>query len=417
MENVFHQELVDKNYLKEEGLTCTGNIILKKQNKKYIYDDTNIECRSNKKIVKEKGKVEAICPVTESFVFDDNYERLNNIATNMTASIDKWKNVSTTHIVKKGYDLASAKNISFAMCNGECGIYQTLTRKLIPDKTYSFSVLLKANSGKTLKVGVGTTGLKQVTTTGNWQKISGEFVTTAADDSRFSILSTSGFQANEEIYINSVIVYEKSISSKNKLAFEPGVVFGDRLPTPKRDGYEFVGWYTTPTGGNKITRNIVVPKAKNITYYAHWTRKNTKVNYLANGGSENMTSDTITYGNDYIIKNNTFTKTGYIFKNWKDNDNNKDFSIWEQTPITWVFDEDINLSAVWTKNKYIITFEPAGGSVSPSTKEVTYADAYGSLPIPTRGGYTFTGWYTATSGGTKIESATPVKITANQSYI
>ena len=111
--SVNYQALVDKDYLKEEGVTCTGNIILRKQNKKYVYDDTNIECKSNNKIVKQKGAVEAVCPVTQVFTFDDNYERLNDIATTMTASIDKWENVSTTHTVKKGYNLASSKRISF----------------------------------------------------------------------------------------------------------------------------------------------------------------------------------------------------------------------------------------------------------------------------------------------------------------
>ena len=88
--SVNYQTLVDKDYLKEEGVTCTGNIILRKEKNKYVYDDTNIVCKSNNKIVKEKGEVEAVCPVTEIFTFDDNYQRLSDIATTMTASIDKW---------------------------------------------------------------------------------------------------------------------------------------------------------------------------------------------------------------------------------------------------------------------------------------------------------------------------------------
>ncbi len=37
-----------------------------------------------------------------------------------------------------------------------------------------------------------------------------------------------------------------------------------------------------------------------------------------------------------------------------------------------------------------------------ATKSVTYNSAYGTLPIPTRDGYTFTGWYTDETDGTQI---------------
>ena len=44
------------------------------------------------------------------------------------------------------------------------------------------------------------------------------------------------------------------------------------------------------------------------------------------------------------------------------------------------------------KPKYIVTFDPNGGSVDVTSKEVTYGDPYGELPTPTREGYTFKGW-------------------------
>lgn len=53
-----------------------------------------------------------------------------------------------------------------------------------------------------------------------------------------------------------------------------------------------------------------------------------------------------------------------------------------------------------------ITFDPNGGTVTPSEKSVCPGKAYGQLPTPKRNGYTFTGWYTKKSGGTKVESTT-----------
>ncbi len=48
---------------------------------------------------------------------------------------------------------------------------------------------------------------------------------------------------------------------------------------------------------------------------------------------------------------------------------------------------------------YTITFDPCGGSVSPSTMRVAAGNSFGSLPEPVRSGYTFAGWYTAAQGG------------------
>jgi uncharacterized repeat protein (TIGR02543 family) len=63
---------------------------------------------------------------------------------------------------------------------------------------------------------------------------------------------------------------------------------------------------------------------------------------------------------------------------------------------------------------YTVTFNANGGSVSPATRTVTSGAAVGTLPAPTRSGYTFAGWFTAASGGTQISAST--KVTANVTY-
>ena len=66
-----------------------------------------------------------------------------------------------------------------------------------------------------------------------------------------------------------------------------------------------------------------------------------------------------------------------------------------------------------TPESYTLTLDPNGGSVSSTTKTVTYDSTYGDLPAPTRTGYTFNGWYISSSGGTKVESTTQVKTASN----
>ena len=50
---------------------------------------------------------------------------------------------------------------------------------------------------------------------------------------------------------------------------------------------------------------------------------------------------------------------------------------------------------------YTVTFDANGGSVTPASATQASAGAAVTLPTPTRSGYNCTGWYTATSGGTK----------------
>ena len=50
------------------------------------------------------------------------------------------------------------------------------------------------------------------------------------------------------------------------------------------------------------------------------------------------------------------------------------------------------LYAVWTPKTYTVTFNANGGNVSTTTKQVTMGQPYGTLPTPTRSGYTFKGW-------------------------
>ena len=62
----------------------------------------------------------------------------------------------------------------------------------------------------------------------------------------------------------------------------------------------------------------------------------------------------------------------------------------------------------------IITFDPNGGSVMETYKSVYYGQAHGELPMPTRTGYAFDGWYTAKTGGEKVTADTVVSALVNQ---
>ncbi len=56
----------------------------------------------------------------------------------------------------------------------------------------------------------------------------------------------------------------------------------------------------------------------------------------------------------------------------------------------------------------VVTFNPQGGEVGSASKEVTVGSAYGKLPVPTRTGFAFIGWFTEKTGGDKVTSTTKV---------
>lgn len=183
------------------------------------------------------------------------------------------------------------------------------------------------------------------------------------------------------------------------------------LPTPTRAStaeysYTFAGWFTAASGGTQISSTTTV--TGNVTYYAHWTA--TKRSYTAtfngNGGSTPSPSSITKEYNTALGTLPTCTRTGYTFLGWYTASSGG-----TKISTTTVVTKDITYYAQWSINSYTLTFNPNGGTVTPTSKDLEYNSAYGTLPTPTRASdaqytYTFAGWYTAATGGTQVTAAT-----------
>lgn len=64
------------------------------------------------------------------------------------------------------------------------------------------------------------------------------------------------------------------------------------------------------------------------------------------------------------------------------------------------------LTVQWTAPTYAVTLHANGGSVSPASMTTGADGKLASLPTPTRSSYSFNGWYTEKSGGTKVTTDT-----------
>lgn len=138
------------------------------------------------------------------------------------------------------------------------------------------------------------------------------------------------------------------------------------------------------------------------------------VTFDANGGSVSPESKTVdrtgTYGQLPIP-----SRPGYTFQCW---------SRQKTGEILWAVEandlvdprEDHTLYARWQANRYTVTLDASGGSVERGFQPVRYGAAYGdsaALPVPSRPGQIFLGWYTAPSGGAKVTDDTAVATPAN----
>lgn len=282
---------------------------------------------------------------------------------------------------------------------------------------------------------------------------------------------------------------------------EAGEKYGD-LPTATRKGYEFLGWFTDPTGGDEVTSNTLVMVG--VTLYAHWRLSSTpgddpdtcvvrfvtdgdgpapmargvkigsaigtlpslvakygdsgplfegwrdgsgarvtsgtianadmtlyavwserywhaRVSFDAGGGAGQM--DSVYFDVDmenefserYTLPKCAFTRPGYLFAAWG-----------VECGCSLPGDEDVYLAgmpieiggcnyaltATWIRIGVAmcdVVFDANGGSVSPKRRTVESGAAVGELPVPTRTGYTFVGWFTASCGGSQVYATTIVR--------
>lgn len=100
----------------------------------------------------------------------------------------------------------------------------------------------------------------------------------------------------------------------------------------------------------------------------------------------------------------TPSKTGYSFKGWYENAQGTGNQITDTTIVNQLNDQ--TLYAKWTRNAFTATMNLNGGTSkgnTPLTWPAKYGNSYNiDNYIPLRTGYTFTGWYSAASGGTKF---------------
>ncbi len=152
------------------------------------------------------------------------------------------------------------------------------------------------------------------------------------------------------------------------------------LPTPSRNGYDFVGWFLN----NQKIEEISASQTGEITIEARWEGKTYQINYQLNEGVLPQGAPT-TYkvGQTTTLLNPT--KEGYKFTGWYLNGT-------KVTQISASQVGEVTIEARWEQVRFNITFQLNGG-VCPNLPATYEKGKATSLPTPSYEGYQFQGWF------------------------
>lgn len=174
-----------------------------------------------------------------------------------------------------------------------------------------------------------------------------------------------------------------------------------------KEGHSFKGW-NTKADGSGTSRADGSDVSGDLDLYAQWTAAVYRVTYNINyeGGAVSPASKTVTYGMEYGTLP-VPARSGYSFDGWYgEASGGSEITAADVVAVAG----DHVLYAHWTDLSLTVNFDAnyEGGSVSPGFKNVTSDGTYGDLPVPERTGYVFDGWYTAATGGSRVDANTHV---------
>ncbi len=196
---------------------------------------------------------------------------------------------------------------------------------------------------------------------------------------------------------------------------------------PDVEGYEFEGWYTldavrdarpsTPQLTTLVSRDqIVTWKTVRLNanyaekYYnylhARYRGRALEVVFQPCGGACAEFRKEVRHGETYGALP-AASRTGFTFLGWAMTREGGE-TISADDVVSAVADHV--LYAQWSEEQISVTFalEACGGTVSPESLTVTSGEPYGELPTPTREGYEFMGWFTASLGGAQVTAESVV---------
>ncbi|WNX83351.1 InlB B-repeat-containing protein [Agathobaculum sp. NTUH-O15-33] len=183
-----------------------------------------------------------------------------------------------------------------------------------------------------------------------------------------------------------------------------GQPYGEQ-PNLSSDGQVLKGWYVDPEdAATQKKKTDTVDVEYDHRLYPVYTGKTYDISFSAAlSGVSNPKKQSATVGEKYgtlptltdPAGNNTFAGW-YLEKDYRT----------QVTADTVVSEAEAHtLYAKWVRGQLVIAFDPQGGSACVG-RTIEFDHAFGDLPVPTRKGYAFKGWYQNAAGTGTAATAT-----------
>ena len=139
--------------------------------------------------------------------------------------------------------------------------------------------------------------------------------------------------------------------------------------------------------------------ADKTTVFYPYNKSGSTIKTTIDGSDANTNIVQITM-DDATTVNRSETKSYDFVNNTRSaKDITKYFGVWIAGNFGSRYSNQAKATCTVTLASYLVTFDPNGGRVSPTSTAVTIGKKYGPLPTPNRYGYDFDGWYTEKIGG------------------
>lgn len=260
-----------------------------------------------------------------------------------------------------------------------------------------------------------------------------------ADFTGSPVTSVAGKSANLTLYAKwEEATYKLNLETYGgtltgaEITYKQGEKITQSLTTsaykPTKAGYKFEGWYNNPDflGDQIKSFSVDGTKPGSVNLYAKYSLETYTLTYVYNNGSNN-TKVNYTIEDEVKLLTTTPTRTGHTFAGWY---SDTGFT----TPATDLpagTTGNKSLYAKWTVNTYTITYELDGGTnPADAATSYLYCDFDGNkhryaddqitwLPVPTKAGKVFGGWYeeqVTEPDAKKVKGAVLVGEEGNKTY-
>ncbi len=157
--------------------------------------------------------------------------------------------------------------------------------------------------------------------------------------------------------------------------------------------------YASGTSGTLLSGN------RTFTFIAQWKPVTYTVSYNANGGTGAPGSQTKTHGVNLTLSSTKPTRTGYTFNGWNTNSSGTGTNY--ASGGTYSANASVTLYAKWTPNTYTVKYYLDGVEQTGLRQSCTYGTSYNYKPLPSKTGYTVSGWWSSNSSASKGTQYTP----------